>query len=112
MKKTYRVSGSDRASGLRRSQTIRARNHADIVRVANEIGILPDEFEEFPARRQGFYEVVYAVMKTLAFFVAIVVVITGFSASDTVFQQILAVAGGCFFGILARLFQAEEKSRR
>lgn len=110
----YRCDGIDRESGKPRTEVIGARSSEDAIQAANRVGLMVEDVTEVPCTRKqgrGAYEVVFAIGKTLAMLLAFVVLFGGYTASDTVFQQILAVTLGCFFLIVTRIFQAEEHSR-
>jgi hypothetical protein len=79
---------------------------------ANRMGLIFDDVEQLPTVRQGGYETIFAVAKLLTLFAAVCVFAFGYNGAETIFQQILAAAIACFLGILGRVFQAEEKSRR
>lgn len=58
------------------------------------------------------FKVLFAVAKAVALGMAVLVLVVGFMVAKTVFQEIEMIALACFFGIVARIFQAEELARK
>lgn len=115
MKITYRCNGIDRETGKPRSEVVDAATHEGAIGAANGIGMMVDDVVRVsrpPKPRHGAYEVLFAIAKTLAIFGAIAVLLFGLQVANSAIQETTVIAFGCFCLILARLFQAEEHSRK
>lgn len=115
----YRCDGVDRESGGPRSMIVSAASDHYAIETANNGGVLVDRVTQLtmlaewdaPASKRGVYEALFAIAKTLALFAAVCVLVLGIVAATNVFLQILATSVACFFGIVSRIFQAEEHFR-
>lgn len=114
MRATYKLTGIDRHDGHRRTEVIQAWNPENATEAANRMGLLvdiDDGIEQLPTVRWSPHNLVFAVLKTLAFFAAFAVLIFGLQAATSAIQETVVVSLACFLGIVARIFQAEEHSR-